>query len=47
MAAKYKRVLLKLGGEALASPGGYGISPHIRTTLESFNLFRRVDNVLS
>jgi uridylate kinase len=29
MAAKYKRVLLKLGGEALASPGGYGISPHM------------------
>jgi uridylate kinase len=24
---KYKRVLLKLGGEALAGPGGYGISP--------------------
>jgi uridylate kinase len=29
MVAKYKRVLLKLGGEALASPGGYGISPHM------------------
>jgi uridylate kinase len=29
MAAKYKRILLKLGGEALASPGGYGISPHM------------------
>ncbi len=28
-AAKYKRVLLKLGGESLASPGGYGISPHV------------------
>jgi uridylate kinase len=27
--AKYKRVLLKLGGESLASPGGYGISPHV------------------
>ena len=27
--AKYKRVLLKLGGESLASPGGYGISPHM------------------
>jgi uridylate kinase len=26
---KYKRVLLKLGGEALAGPGGYGISPHL------------------
>jgi uridylate kinase len=26
---KYKRVLLKLGGEALAGPGGYGISPHM------------------
>jgi uridylate kinase len=29
MVAKYKRILLKLGGEALASPGGYGISPHM------------------
>ena len=27
--AKYKRVLLKLGGEALAGPGGFGISPHM------------------
>ena len=27
--AKYRRVLLKLGGESLASPGGYGISPHV------------------
>ena len=27
--AKYKRVLLKLGGESLSSPGGYGISPHM------------------
>jgi len=27
--AKYKRVLLKLGGESLASPGGFGISPHM------------------
>ena len=27
--AKYKRVLLKLGGESLAEPGGYGISPHM------------------
>jgi len=27
--AKYKRVLLKLGGEALADSGGYGISPHM------------------
>ncbi len=26
-APKYKRVLLKLGGEALAGPGGVGISP--------------------
>ena len=24
---KYKRVLLKLGGEALAGPKGYGIDP--------------------
>lgn len=24
---KYKRILLKLGGEALASPGGFGIDP--------------------
>jgi len=27
--AKYKRVLLKLGGEALAGPGGVGVSPHM------------------
>ena len=27
--AKYKRVLLKLGGESLASPGGFGINPHM------------------
>jgi len=27
--AKYKRVLLKLGGEALAGAGGVGISPHM------------------
>jgi uridylate kinase len=27
MTAKYHRILLKLGGEALAGPGGYGISP--------------------
>lgn len=27
--AKYKRVLLKLGGEALAGPSGFGISPHM------------------
>jgi uridylate kinase len=26
---KYKRVLLKLGGEALTGPSGYGISPHM------------------
>jgi uridylate kinase len=26
---KYKRILLKLGGEALAGPGGFGISPHM------------------
>jgi len=26
-AAKYRRILLKLGGEALSSPGGYGINP--------------------
>lgn len=25
--AKYRRILLKLGGEALAGPSGYGISP--------------------
>jgi uridylate kinase len=29
MAAKYRRILLKLGGEALAGPGGFGISPHM------------------
>ena len=27
--ARYKRVLLKLGGESLAGPGGFGISPHL------------------
>jgi uridylate kinase len=27
--ARYKRVLLKLGGEALAGPGGFGVSPHM------------------
>ena len=27
MAISYRRVLLKLGGEALASPGGFGIDP--------------------
>jgi uridylate kinase len=27
--AKYRRVLLKLGGESLAGPGGLGISPHM------------------
>ncbi len=27
--AKYRRVLLKLGGESLSNPGGYGISPHV------------------
>ncbi len=25
---KYKRIMLKLGGEALAGPEGYGIDPH-------------------
>jgi uridylate kinase len=29
MTGKYGRVLLKLGGEALAGPGGFGISPHM------------------
>jgi uridylate kinase len=27
--AKFKRILLKLGGEALAEPSGFGISPHM------------------
>jgi uridylate kinase len=27
--AQYKRVLLKLGGESLSNPGGFGISPHM------------------
>ncbi len=27
--ARYKRVLLKLGGESLANPSGFGISPHM------------------
>ena len=26
---KYKRILLKLGGEALAGVGGYGIEPQM------------------
>jgi len=26
---KYRRVMLKLGGEALAGPSGYGIDPHM------------------
>lgn len=25
---RYKRVVIKIGGEALASPGGFGINPH-------------------
>ena len=25
---KYKRILLKLSGEALAGPSGFGIDPH-------------------
>lgn len=25
---RYKRVVIKVGGEALASPGGFGINPH-------------------
>ena len=27
--AKYSRVMIKLGGEALANPSGFGISPHM------------------
>jgi uridylate kinase len=27
--AKHKRVLIKLGGESLAGPGGFGINPHM------------------
>ncbi|MBU0702450.1 MAG: UMP kinase [Chloroflexi bacterium] len=27
--SRYKRILLKLGGEALAGTGGFGISPHM------------------
>lgn len=27
--AKYRRVLLKIGGESLAEPNGFGISPHM------------------
>lgn len=27
--AKYKRVLIKLGGESLSEPGGFGVSPHM------------------
>lgn len=29
MPAKYRRILLKLGGESLAGPGGFGISPYM------------------
>ena len=30
---KYKRILLKVGGEALSAPGGFGISPEKATEL--------------
>lgn len=33
MKPKYKRVLLKLSGEALCKPGGYGIDPDILSSL--------------
>lgn len=36
--AKYKRVLLKLGGEALAGAGGFGISPHMAEEVASKTL---------
>ena len=39
---KYKRILLKLSGEALASPNGYGIDPH-----EAEQLAQRVIEVRS
>jgi uridylate kinase len=39
---KFKRILLKLGGEALAGPGGFGINP-----LEAEELARRVKEVRS
>ena len=35
MAVSYRRILLKLGGEALAGPGGSGIDPDIATEVAS------------
>ena len=32
---KYRRVILKLGGEALAGQGGFGISPHLTEEVAS------------
>ncbi len=39
---KYKRILLKLGGEALAGPGGYGIDVHRLEELGS--IIKKVKN---
>jgi len=33
--ARYKRILLKLGGESLAGAGGFGISPHMAEEIAS------------
>ncbi len=32
---KYRRILLKLGGEALAGEGGFGINPRLAEELAS------------
>lgn len=40
---KYHRILLKLGGEALAGPGGFGIDPHEAAVLA--NKVKRVHDL--
>jgi uridylate kinase len=35
LAVSFRRVLLKLGGEALAGPGGFGIDPHMANQVAS------------
>ncbi len=40
---KYHRILLKLGGEALAGPGGFGIDPHEAAVLA--NRVKRVHDL--
>ena len=44
MAVSYRRILLKLGGEALADPGGSGIDPDMATQVASkIKLIRELD----